>query len=124
MAKILVIDDEPAFADFAKILLEGMGHDVALCYESSDAFESALRYKPDLIITDMNMPRADGLQLIILFKGNPELKDVPIILASASTDDRHRAEALRQGAVYSIIKPLQKDILKVLLERILSSKTS
>jgi CheY-like chemotaxis protein len=124
MARILVIDDEPAFADFAKILLEGMGHAVTLCYESSEALESALRFKPDLIITDMNMPQANGLQLIILFKGHPEFKDVPILLASASTDDRHRAEALRQGAVYSIIKPLQRDILKVLIERILSSKTS
>ena len=124
MAKVLVIDDEPAFADFAKLLLEGMGHAVTLCYESTDALDIALRSRPDLIITDMNMPGADGLKLIALFEGHPEFKDVPILLASASTDDRHRAEALRQGAVYSIVKPLQKDILKVLIERILSSKTA
>ena len=122
MARILVIDDEPAFADFAKILLESLGHTAVLCLESKEAYETALRCRPDLVITDMNMPNADGLELIAQFKKDPRLAPLPILLASASTDDRHRSLALRAGAVYSIVKPLQKDILKTLIEKLVPPK--
>ncbi len=118
MARILVIDDEPAFADFAKILLESLGHTAVLCLRADEALETALRCRPDLVITDMNMPEADGLTVISQFKARPELAAVPILLASASTDDKHRSRALREGALYSIAKPLQKDMLKTVIDKL------
>ena len=60
--------------------------------------------------------------LIAQFKKDHRLAALPILLASASTDDRHRALALRAGAIYSIVKPLQKDILKALIEKLVPPK--
>lgn len=119
MAKVLVVDDEPAFADFAKILLEGLGHTAVICLESPRALDTALTLHPDLVITDLNMPQLDGLQLIEAFKKRPETRAIPILLASSSTDKSDRIEAQRLGAVYSIVKPLQTPILKALLDQIL-----
>jgi CheY-like chemotaxis protein len=77
----------------------------------------AVVHRPDLIITDLNMD-LDGLELIDRLKARAETKDIPILLASSSTDRSDRSEALRRGAMYSIVKPLQKDILKILIEKI------
>ena len=122
MAKVLVVDDEPAFADFAKILLEGLGHTAVICLDSARAVDTALTLRPDLVITDLNMPSLDGLQLIAALKGRPDTKAIPVILASSSTDKSDRIEAQRLGAVYSIVKPLQTLILKALLDEILKQR--
>jgi CheY-like chemotaxis protein len=119
MAKVLVVDDEPAFAEFAKLLLEGMGHKTVLCLDASRAVALVLSERPDLVITDLNMPDVDGLQLIERLKASPETASVPVILASNSTDRSDRIEAQRLGAIYSIVKPLQASMLKPLLEQIL-----
>lgn len=122
MAKIMVVDDEYAFADYAKLILEGMGHQVLLCLESAKGFDTAVRFKPDIIITDLNMPELDGLALIKRLKESPETKAIPILLASASTGKEDRVEALRMGAVYSIVKPLQKDALKLVIDKLVPPK--
>jgi two-component system chemotaxis response regulator CheY len=121
MAKILVVDDEPAFADFAKILLAGLGHTAILCLDSARAVELAASQRPDVIITDLNMPQLDGLELIGQLKARPETRDIPVLLASSSTDKQDRIEAQRLGAVYSIVKPLQTEMLKILLGQVLRS---
>ena len=121
MARVLVVDDEPAFADFAKLLLEGLGHTAVLCLDSTQAADVAARLKPDVLITDLNMPLLDGLALIAQMKSRAETRGIPILLASSSTDKNDRIEAQRLGAVYSIVKPLQTQILKALLEQILNA---
>lgn len=122
MAKVLVVDDEPAFSDFAQILLEGLGHSAILCLDSGQAVDMAVRHRPDVVITDLNMPDPDGLRLIELLKARPDTRAIPVILASASTDKTDRSEAMRLGAVYSITKPLQTPILKALLDQILQMR--
>lgn len=119
MAKVLVVDDEPAFSEFATLLLRGMGHQVIVCLDSARAVDLAIRHSPDVVITDLNMPEPDGLKLIELLKGREETRRIPVILASATTDRSDHAEAMRLGAVYSIVKPLQTPILKALLDQIL-----
>jgi two-component system chemotaxis response regulator CheY len=121
MAKVLVVDDEPAFAEFAKLLLEGMGHKTILCLDSTEAVALAAYHKPDVIITDLNMPDLDGLALIEQLKAKPETRPIPVMLASSSTDKSDRAEAQRLGAVYSIIKPLQAPMLKTLMDHLLKA---
>jgi CheY-like chemotaxis protein len=119
MAKVLVVDDEPAFADFAKMLLESLGHQAVVCLDSGRAADTAVRLRPDVVMTDLNMPEPDGLTLIETLKKQEETRRIPVILVSSSTDRADRAEAMRLGAVYSIVKPLQTPILKTLLEQIL-----
>ena len=117
MIKVLVVDDEYAFADYAKLILESMGYSAVICLVAARAVEMAVAHRPDIIITDLNMD-LDGLELIDRLKARPETKDIPILLASSSTDRADRAEALRRGAMYSIVKPLQKDVLKMLIDKL------
>lgn len=122
MSKILVVDDEYAFADFAKLLLESLGHTVVICLEGAKAVDMAAIHKPDLVITDMMMPDMNGLDVIARLKARPDTKTIPVLLASSSTNRDGRAEAARLGAVYSIVKPLQKDMLETILNHVFSQK--
>jgi CheY-like chemotaxis protein len=122
MARILVVDDEYAFAEFEKLLLEGLGHKALICLDGSKAVDMALVHRPELIILDLNMEEMDGLDLIERLKAREETKCIPLILASSSTDKADRAEALKRGAVYSILKPIQKETLKLLIDRLVPGK--
>ena len=115
---ILVIDDDYAFTDFAKLLLESLGHSAITCLQGAMAVDMALVHRPDIIITDLNMDDLDGLEVVTQLKARKETKHIPVILASSSTDRTDRAEGLKRGAVYSVVKPLEKEALRRLIQRL------
>ncbi len=106
MPLILVIDDDGVTREAMEALLEHAGFDVCL---AADGIEGADRWtimRPDLVITDLQMPRRDGLQIIRLLQR--ELPDVPVIACSGCHRGNHRDEldeAARLGAV-----PLRKPV--------------
>jgi len=122
MARVLVVDDEYTFAEFAKLIVEGLGHTALICLDASKAVDMAVFHRPDIVILDLNMEELDGLELIAQLKAREETKTIPLILASSSTDKADRVEALKRGAVYSILKPIQKETLKLLIDRLVPGK--
>lgn len=116
--KVLVIDDDYAFAEFSAVLLNALGYEPIVCFEAEDAQALALDKRPDLILMDISMPGINGVELIRRFKSTPELKTTPIIICTMSRAKGELHEAFSLGALDYLNKPLNKDELGARLSEV------
>ena len=103
MARVLIVDDEPTDLAIIRAIVEPLGHEVHLASDGEEAFKKFLRKDIELVITDIEMPRVDGLEFIAALVGL--YPDTKIIAVSAGGPDRLRA-AERAGASVLISKPV------------------
>lgn len=82
---VLVVDDEAPIVEFLCILLEDEGFDVVPAYDGVQAWDLARRVHPDLVISDVMMPRMSGVELLHRLRRSGELGQTPVILMSAVT---------------------------------------
>ena len=115
--RVLVVDDD---ADVTRAIAIRLGYYGIDAVVSSDGFEgylTALKEKPDLVITDYNMPRSSGDYLIVKLKGHADTRDIPVIVLTGETDRTGRNVPLRRemmgrrGAAAFLVKPLNFDAL-------------
>ncbi|ACD20071.1 response regulator [Paraburkholderia phytofirmans] len=83
MPTILVVDDEPGLLELFQFALEWRGYRVLLTGNGQAALLTAARQIPDLIVTDWNMPRMNGVELCQRLKSYPALAQIPVVLLSA-----------------------------------------
>jgi CheY-like chemotaxis protein len=83
MARILVIDDDPAITHLVRLLLEGEGHEVLVAGDGSRGFALAQRQRPDLIILDVMMRVMSGVAVLRALSGDPRTADAPVVMLSA-----------------------------------------
>ena len=106
MAKILVVEDNALNIKLFCDLLTAHGHETEPVTDSRDALEAARAFKPDLVITDIQLPYVTGIELMEMLRADDELKDVPIMAvtayAAAGDDERIRAA----GAQAYVSKPI------------------
>ncbi|WP_257458528.1 response regulator [Archangium lipolyticum] len=88
MRHVLIVDDEPDIANVLAELLGEEGFDVRVVHDGRQALAAMAEKKPDLLITDLMMPRMDGHTLIREVRGSEALRDLPILVMSAGTLDR------------------------------------
>lgn len=86
MSTILLVDDEQDTLDLFSEVLNQMNHQILEAHDGNEALSIAHRVRPDLVVTDWMMPRMDGLELCHQLHADARLRDVPIILHSASGD--------------------------------------
>jgi len=112
MAKILIVDDRPINREVLSMLLSENCYEVFEAEDGQQALESARQNKPDLIITDIAMPRFDGVSLVKELNGDPNLSAIPVIFYSASYK---AAEAYRlaptSNVKYVLTKPCEPEII-------------
>ena len=119
MKKILVVEDDDVARELMRLTLEREGYAVRLAEDGERGFELALSERPDLIITDVSMPTADGVYLIRRVRGTPELASTPILVTTgfgtggASVSLAHGADAYEP-------KPLSADSLRETVARLLA----
>jgi two-component system chemotaxis response regulator CheY len=118
---ILIVEDSASTRSLVKTIIEDLGEEFYV-YEASNGFE-ALKALPterfDLIITDINMPDINGLELINFIKTSELYKNIPIIIISTERSEEDRKRGLSLGADAYVTKPfkpkeLQETVLKVL----------
>ncbi len=106
MAKILVVEDNALNIKLFCDLLTAHGHQTEPVTDSRDALEAARAFKPDLVITDIQLPYVSGIELMEMLRADEQLKDVPIMAvtayAAAGDDERIRAA----GAQAYVSKPI------------------
>lgn len=102
--KILLIDDDLLLLDAHRRRLEKAGYDVVVAQNGKEGFKKAKEIKPDIVVTDIVMPKEDGYYVIENIRKNPELAKVPIVAISALQSDSDRNEAMRLGANAFFIK--------------------
>ncbi|MBP8231512.1 response regulator [Rhizorhabdus sp.] len=106
MAKILTVDDSSTIRRLLGAVLRGQGHDVAEAEDGVAALEWLAEHdRPDLLITDINMPRLDGLGLVEAVRSLDRHRDIPILVLSTEYSDEKQSRARKAGVAGWIIKP-------------------
>ena len=112
---VLVIDDDPVILELLRVNFEIEGFDVLTAHDGDEGLELAQSNHPDVVISDIMMPRRDGLQLLSDLKGDPRTEGLPVILLSAKAQKSEVQHGLDLGADDYITKPF--DPIK-LIERL------
>jgi PAS domain S-box-containing protein len=102
---VLLADDNADMRGYVARLLTHSGYRVQAVVDGEAALAAARKRKPDLILSDVMMPRLDGFQLLAKLREEQELADVPVILLSARAGEEARIEGLRAGADDYVVKP-------------------
>ena len=111
MARILVVDDEPLTRDLLQMHLERCGHDVLTAENAVHAVHALHDHDFDLVLSDVDMPAMDGLQLLEHIRTDEITSHLPVILLTARTDQATAARAARLGANRYLCKPVMVDQL-------------
>lgn len=118
MPKILVVDDSPVVKKIVTTTLIKKGFDVREALDGVEALEILLSEKIDLVITDLNMPKMDGLQLTREIRKNPIYKRIPIIMLTTNPSEEQKA--LEAGANLYLKKPVTSEELISHVQKFLS----
>jgi len=102
--RIVWADDNRDMRDYVRRLLAGR-YEVETATDGEEALAAARRARPDLILSDVMMPKLDGQQLTRAVRSDPSLREVPVVLLSARAGEEARIEALQEGADDYVVKP-------------------
>lgn len=117
--RILTVDDSGSVRALVSQALREAGFDVVEAVDGADALEK-ITGGIDLVITDVNMPNINGLELLARLRARPETKFVPILLLTTESHRAMREQAVAAGATGWIVKPFHPASLVALVRRYLS----
>ncbi|HYX68226.1 MAG TPA: response regulator transcription factor, partial [Terriglobales bacterium] len=100
--RILVVDDEPQITRVLRTSLSSQGYDIRVANDGETALEILKDWAPDLVITDLSMPRMDGLELCRRLRAKSQM---PILVLSVRGEERTKVQALDAGADDYVTKP-------------------
>jgi two-component system alkaline phosphatase synthesis response regulator PhoP len=117
--QLLLCDDEVHILRAAEIKLTRAGYDVRVAHDGQEAWESILQQQPDALVTDIQMPRCDGLELTKRVRANPRTKDLPILMLTAKGLEFERETVIREYGIIDVLpKPFSPRELVQLIQRI------
>ena len=105
---VMVVDDSVTMRKVTGRVLERNNFEVGTAKDGVDALERMAERVPDLMLLDIEMPRMDGYELATAMKADPRLRDVPIIMITSRTGEKHRQRALEIGVNRYLGKPYQE----------------
>ena len=105
---VMVVDDSITMRKVTGRVLERHNFEVATAKDGIDALERMADVIPDLMLLDIEMPRMDGYELATAMKADPRMRDVPIIMITSRTGDKHRQRAMDLGVERYLGKPYQE----------------
>ncbi len=118
--RILLCDDEIHILRAAEFKLKRAGYDVRIAGDGQEGWELIQEQKPDIIITDCQMPRLDGLGLVKRVRENPDTRDIPILMLTAKGFELSQEELAEQWQVKRLIaKPFSPRELLATVQEIL-----
>lgn len=105
MTKIMIVEDEIGLVTLLKYNLEKKGYETAIVMDGKDVLEQALLEKPDLILLDWMLPNIQGIDLCREIRKTYELRNTPLIMLTARSDEADKVRGLSYGADDYITKP-------------------
>ena len=104
---VLVVDDDPVILKLLEVNFEMEGFAVLVAHDGEEGIEVARSEQPDVIVSDIMMPRVSGLELVTALKSDPGTSDIPIILLSAKAQNADVRSGLDAGADDYVTKPFE-----------------
>ena len=118
---IMVVDDSITIRKVTARMLERNGINVMLAKDGIDATNQLIDTKPDLMLLDIEMPRMDGFELATYIRNDDRLKDLPIIMITSRTGEKHKEKAMEIGVNQYLGKPYQEEELLKNINEILEA---
>jgi CheY-like chemotaxis protein len=120
MSKILVIEDDDVSRQLMQMALQNRGHEVSVADNGVEGYDTAVFLKPDLIVTDIRMPGADGVHVVRRVRDTPSLEKTPILVTTAFGTGT-ATFSLQLGANAYEPKPLDPRSFLATVDRLLAS---
>ncbi len=120
---ILAIDDNPVNLKLAAEVLLAAGHTVIRAEDAEQALSLLETQMPDLILTDISLPRMDGIELTRRLKSDPRYRHLPVVALTASAMKGDEARVLDAGCDAYIAKPLDTRLLADQILRVMAART-
>ena len=119
MPVILAVDDSPSMRKMVSFTLTGAGYQVVEAVDGQDAYEKAQSQRFDLVLTDQNMPRMDGLGLTRKLRDHPQFKTTPILMLTTESSDLMKQAGRSAGATGWLVKPFDPAKLLEVIKKVI-----
>lgn len=120
MAKtVLSVDDSGSIRQMVSFTLKSAGYTVIEAVDGQDGLDKAKQKTVDLVLTDQNMPRMDGLTLIKSLRAMPAYRSVPILMLTTESGDAMKSQGKAAGATGWIVKPFDPQKLLEVVKKVI-----
>ena len=119
MASILAVDDSASMRQMVAFTLKGAGYNVIEAVDGKDALEKAKSGGADVVLTDVNMPNMDGIELVRQLRQLPKYKFTPMLLLTTESGADKKAQGKAAGATGWLVKPLNPEQLLATIAKVL-----
>lgn len=119
MAKtILIVDDSASIRQLVSMCLKGAGYDVVESCDGEDALKKLTGQRVHLVISDVNMPKLDGIGLVKALKQHPDYKFTPIMMLTTESQDAKKREGQAAGAKAWLVKPFNPEQMLAAVQKL------
>jgi chemosensory pili system protein ChpA (sensor histidine kinase/response regulator) len=119
---VVVADDSISVRKFVGRMLEKNGYRVILASDGLEAAELIAQHGCHLVITDLEMPRMTGYELMVQLRQSPSTRRIPVMVVTSRAGAKHRDRAMKEGAVAFLTKPVQEDQLTEAVEKLIGTE--
>ncbi len=117
--KILVVDDDKTTRKMISLILKSKGYEVVTAENGLEALQKLGLEKINLILTDMNMPYMDGIELTRQVRANPDFSDIPVVMITTEADEDEKKRAFEAGVDDYLVKPTNAEQITESMKRII-----
>ena len=117
---VMIVDDSVTVRKVTSRLMERHGFEVLTAKDGVDAMEQLQETRPDIMLLDIEMPRMDGFEVLRSVRRDESMKELPIVMITSRTGDKHREQAIELGVDHYLGKPFQETNLMATIETILN----
>lgn len=118
MSRILAVDDTRSLLNMLAACLKGGGHEVIVARDGEEALDKLREHEPDMVITDLNMPKMNGIEFIEAARKDPAGRALPMLLLTTETAQDLKDRARRAKATGWLTKPFDPDQILGLVDQL------
>ena len=116
--RVMAVDDSKTMRDMVSFTLKGGGYDVVLAEDGQQALTLSEKERCDLVITDINMPKMDGIELTAKLRASTGYRSTPILILTTESDQAIKEKGRAAGATGWIVKPFTPDKLMQVVNKV------
>jgi CheY-like chemotaxis protein len=118
---VVIADDSISVRKFVGRILEKAGYSVKLASDGLEASELIAQVGCHLVITDIEMPRMNGYELMSHLRQDPATRRIPVLVVTSRAGAKHRERAMKEGAASFLTKPVQEEQLLAVVDQLMNS---